>query len=40
MANLAENEVIGFVANGLCLHPVGTPMDASKVPRAQPISIF
>jgi hypothetical protein len=40
MANLAENKVIGFVANGLCRDPIATPMGASKMLRMQPISIF
>jgi hypothetical protein len=40
MANLAVNKVIGFAVKKLCRDPVGTPTDASKAPRAQPISIF
>jgi hypothetical protein len=40
MANLAENKVIGFVADWMCRGPIGAPMDASKMPTAQTITIF
>jgi hypothetical protein len=40
MANLAENKIIGFDVKWFCRAPVATPIDASKAPTTQPISIF
>jgi hypothetical protein len=40
MVNLAENKVIGLVANGSWRDPVAIPIDASSALKAQTVSIF